>query len=548
MEMRGSETTILVVDDDSALQRLLAKWLENAGYRVRTAGSGRAAIEEIEADCPGILITDWEMPDIDGLELCRWIRGREMPRYIYSYLLTMRTGTTDIVKGLEAGADDFLKKPVDRNELLARMRSGTRVLDLETRLNESARRDSLTGLLTQRAFFDSFRQEWKRATRYGSPVSCVILDIDHFKRINDEHGHLVGDRAIRGTASWLMRNTRSSDVVSRFGGDEFCVLLAEATEAQAVQWAERARASLEESSASFTNEHVPFTASFGIAQRMDDTPAPDRLVDMADQAMLVAKQAGRNRVLGYQGLFGLEIRSPASTPTRLMKNVLARDAMTPVVAGLSADSPIGNAAEYLLNLRMSSAPVVDDASNLVGTLSEKGVLEALLADHGSGRTVRDVMSSNVVWYDELTPLLTIYEFLGRVSLRSVVIVRDRRPVGVISRGVILRWCINTLMSAGHASPSPPESGGSDRDAPGSPSAVEFAMDRTADAIVSEAARIRNSLRDESRTSVPCVIGGASRLQELISDLLGAVHSLQGIGDGSIERRSLSTTVMVDAMG
>src|SRR5262245_33476056 len=149
--MQAADATILIVDDDPTLQRLLAKWLENAGHRVRAVGNARAAMEEIESACPGVLITDWDMPDMDGLDLCRWLRSQELPRYIYTFLLTVRTGTNDIIRGLEAGADDFLKKPVDRHELLARLRSGARVLELEMRLSENARRDTLTGLLTQRA-------------------------------------------------------------------------------------------------------------------------------------------------------------------------------------------------------------------------------------------------------------------------------------------------------------------------------------------------------------------------------------------------------------
>src|SRR4029079_3776877 len=126
-----------------------------------------------------------------------------------------------------------LKKPVDRHELLARLRSGARVLELEMRLSENARRDTLTGLLTQRAFFETLHQEWHRSRRYGSPLSCVMLDIDFFKRINDSQGHAIGDRAIQNVATWLQCNMRQSDVASRFGGEEFCVMLPETNEQQA---------------------------------------------------------------------------------------------------------------------------------------------------------------------------------------------------------------------------------------------------------------------------------------------------------------------------
>jgi PleD family two-component response regulator len=194
---------VLLVDDDPAMLRLLAKWLEAEGYQVLRAGDGRMAAELIEAERPRLLVTDWEMPNLDGLELCRWVRSQNFGHYIYTVFLTVRSDSTDMLKGLEAGADDFLKKPVDRNELLARIRAGSRVMELEQRLRLLANTDALTGLPTRRVLFDDVQREWGRAERYHNPLSCVMIDIDFFKRINDIHGHQAGDEVLRAVGHEL---------------------------------------------------------------------------------------------------------------------------------------------------------------------------------------------------------------------------------------------------------------------------------------------------------------------------------------------------------
>ncbi|MFT5526415.1 MAG: DNA-binding response OmpR family regulator, partial [Pirellulaceae bacterium] len=154
MGMAIDAPKLLIVDDDPVMTRLLSKWLEKAGYDVRCVYNGRDAISAIEDECPHVLITDWEMPVMDGLELCSWLREQQLPHYVYTLFVTARCCTEDMLKGLHAGADDFLKKPIDKCELLARIQSGRRVIDLERRLSQLAKYDSLTGLATQGTFFD----------------------------------------------------------------------------------------------------------------------------------------------------------------------------------------------------------------------------------------------------------------------------------------------------------------------------------------------------------------------------------------------------------
>ena len=240
--MTPANYRVLLVDDDPAMLRILSKWLAKAGYPVRTAADGQEALDAIELECPDFLVTDWEMPRLDGLELCRQVGEMLLPHYVYIIFLTVRTGAKEMIAGLEHGADDFLTKPVTEGELLARMRSSSRVLELERRLSVMAHTDSLTGLLTQRSFYESLEKEWHRAKRFHLPLSCVMMDLDFFKQVNDVHGHQVGDSVLKFVAELLVDNCRASDTVSRYGGEEFCTMLPETSESEAVVWAERAGA------------------------------------------------------------------------------------------------------------------------------------------------------------------------------------------------------------------------------------------------------------------------------------------------------------------
>jgi diguanylate cyclase (GGDEF)-like protein len=512
--MPESEVQVLLADDDPAMLRLLAKWLESAGYRVRCARDGYEAMAAIDEECPQFLVTDWEMPEMDGLELCRWLRGRDLPCYVYTIILTVRSGSHDMVRGLESGADDFLKKPVDRGELLARMRAGIRVLELESRLSLLARSDPLTGLPTQRTLFEQGNREWQRAKRYHFPISCAMIDIDFFKRVNDTYGHAVGDEVIRRVAKVLADNCRASDLISRYGGEEFCALLPETSEKNAALWAERVREVIAATDVSVDRNSVRVTISVGVSQMLDDIESMEALVDMADQALLVAKQSGRDRVVAYQsiGQFA-QLRLAAKSPGLLFSGLPARSVMTHTVASLRQNDPVGRAARYFLRYRFNAAPVVDDDGKLVGILAEKDVMAIMLWPNWWATRISDIMKRNVVAYDEETPVLSIYEFLCRVAIRSVVIVNDGRPTGMISRGSLLRWFVNSLSydrsSTEEAAPA------CDISLP--PPRQRLAA--TARSLADAAAHLELDLCNDEVDVVPCVVGGASRLQELTNDLL-----------------------------
>jgi two-component system, cell cycle response regulator len=455
--MTPANYRVLLVDDDPAMLRLLSRWLEKAGYLVRTAADGQEALEAVELECPDFLVTDWEMPRVNGLDLCRRVREMLLPHYVYIIFLTVRTGTAEMIIGLENGADDFLTKPVAEGELLARMRSSSRVLELERRLSLMAHTDFLTGLLTQRTFYECLEKEWHRSRRNGAPMSCAMMDLDYFKHINDVYGHPTGDSALKFVAELLLDNCRASDTVCRYGGEEFCVLLPETPERDAAIWADRTRVRLAALRIPAGLQDLRITGSFGVAQCRDDTQTSEELVDLADQALLCAKRLGRDRVVRYASLAdAAEAELPqAGQRDAVFENVRARDVMTPLLACLQDSDTIDTAVQFFFQSGVSSAPVLDADRAMAGFLSEKDLMAAMISPDCWQRPLSSAMRSNVICYEEDTPIRVVYEFLSRVSIRGVVITKDGRPTGSISRGSLLRWFYNWSVGKGPAATAAP---------------------------------------------------------------------------------------------
>jgi len=523
---------VLLVDDDPAMLRLLARWLERAGYRVGQAADGRQALEAIEAQCPDFLVTDWEMPHVDGLELCRRVRQLDLPHYIYVLFLTVRSTRDETVAGLEVGADDFLTKPVHQAELLARMRAGSRVLELERRLSKIAHTDLLTGLVTRRTFFPILDKEWKRAKRHHRPVSCAMIDIDFFKRINDLHGHFAGDYVLKTVAEMLQADCRCTDVVCRYGGEEFCALLPETRELQAAQWAERVRRHIAATPVRLGEKEIRITCSLGTAQNHDDTQTCEQLIDQADQALLCAKRSGRDRVVSFESLADsgeLQLKDRGQRRD-LFQGIAARHVMTPVVVCLREDETIGQAAEFFLRSRINSTPVADCRGQLSGILSEKDLLAALVSLECWNRPIREVMKPNVICYEGETPIRTIYEFLCRVSVRRVVIVDQGRPTGTISRGTLLRWFRNLVFSKGLLDDALLREGQAETD----PYRSKQRLAETSRNLAAQVAQLERHLGEDVEDLAPHVVGGVTRMQELLDDLLAYSRYASGPPNASLQ--------------
>lgn len=297
----------LVVDDDPAMLRIVSKVLETAGYEVVRATNGLEAIEALRHDLPCFVITDWEMPVLDGAEFCRMIRQEKLPHYVYIVMLT-GSYADRLVEGLASGADDFVTKPVKAQELLARMQAGARVLKLEDRLRLLASRDPLTELPNRRTFFELFEHEWRRSRRAGYPLSCAMIDVDFFKKVNDNYGHLVGDAVLKWVSRMLLGVCRESDCICRYGGEEFAVVLPDTNEQGALMWGERCRLAVARAAFVSDGTTVPITVSVGVAQREDSLDTAEKLLDLADRALLAAKRQGRNQVVALGSLERSEIQ------------------------------------------------------------------------------------------------------------------------------------------------------------------------------------------------------------------------------------------------
>ena len=227
-----------------------------------------------------------------------------LPHYVFILFLTVKAEAKETIAGLDNGADGILVKPVSEEEMLARLRSGGRILKLERRLGQLACVDSLTGLLTQRAFYRYLDTEWHRSRRFRFPLSCVMLDLDYFKQVNDVYGHPAGDSVLKLVAELLIDNSRACDTVCRYGGDEFCAMLPQTAEANAAVWAERTRTRLAALLMPVAGRHLRITASFGVAEVSGAARSSAQIVDLADQALLWAKSAGRDRTVRYTALAG----------------------------------------------------------------------------------------------------------------------------------------------------------------------------------------------------------------------------------------------------
>jgi len=306
---QGSSTpdTVLVAEDDRIFRHILESWLRKWKYRVTSLENGLDAWRVLQQDdSPQMAILDWMMPGLDGVELCRRIRKQSRGPYKYVLLLTATAGKEDIVAGLEAGADDYLIKPFDVNELRARMRAGKRILELQsdlmkahTELQFKAAHDPLTGLWNRGAIMDLLHRETQRSLRVGEPLGVVMADVDHFKIINDSYGHQAGDAVLGEVSRRLLASVRNYDYVGRYGGEEFLILLTACTPSDLGVTAERMRAYVSEKPIETDAGPIGVTISIGLAAQPGASLTLSRgedLVRAADSALYNAKANGRNRV------------------------------------------------------------------------------------------------------------------------------------------------------------------------------------------------------------------------------------------------------------
>ena len=292
---------VLIAEDEPVSRRLLELLLKKWGYEVIVTHDGNQAWEMLQkiGSANLVVILDWMMPGIKGIELCQRIRRRERPEYIYIILLTGKGSKKDVITGLKAGADDYVIKPFDKEELKCRVNIGRRIIELERRILELASTDFLTKVLNRRAFINRMEEEIQRARRKEAPLSLVMADIDYFKKINDSYGHQAGDIVLQRFAKQLSSSLRKYDLVGRYGGEEFVICLPGTDSLPARSVAERIRKKVEKMRIELPDSShlIQVTASFGVASlSMASEPIIDSLTNLADEAMYQAKLRGRNRV------------------------------------------------------------------------------------------------------------------------------------------------------------------------------------------------------------------------------------------------------------
>jgi two-component system cell cycle response regulator len=298
----AQELQILIVDDSAVSRKLVEHALEGNSYSLMFAKSGSEALELFARHLPAIVISDWMMPDLSGLDLCLRLRSDVHPGYTYIILLTSIAEKDNVVKGLAAGADDYLTKPFDPGELLARIGVGRRIIDLHRQidaknklLEEMAHSDSLTGLPNRRAIEEWGARQLRAAIRHGFPYWVVLADLDSFKTINDTYGHPGGDAMLQKFADILKTVIRASDICGRLGGDEFLMVITHVEGDALYKTIEGFREKLAAEQFELGFEKVSITASFGIAglrgkENIDFTT----LLRRADKALYEAKRDGRN--------------------------------------------------------------------------------------------------------------------------------------------------------------------------------------------------------------------------------------------------------------
>jgi len=289
---------VLIVDNEEVNLYALRMVLQSRGYHVLSASNGPEGLRMAAENLPDAILLDIQMPVMDGYEVCRRLKGDPRTTMIPVVFLTARhTDQQEIVRGLELGANDYITKPFNNEELLARVAVMVRVRTAEDKVRTLSQTDDLTGMYNRRYLQQRLEEEFARARRYGQTLACILLDIDHFKMINDTHGHAAGDEALRQVAATIRSHVRKSDLAVRYGGEEFLLVLFENDRAGAVRVAERIRADVERRGVIWKDETLRLTISSGVALYPDEgITGPDELIARADHALYSAKSSGRNVV------------------------------------------------------------------------------------------------------------------------------------------------------------------------------------------------------------------------------------------------------------
>ena len=297
---------VLIAEDDEITQLILENLLKREGYKTFCAKNGKEAWEIFQKEKINMAIIDWLMPEIDGLELCKKIREAKISRYVYILFLTVREKREDAIKAFDAGADDYVTKPFDPHELLSRIKTGARIVEVDKQLREIQKRleslsltDELTGVLNRRGILKRLKEELNRAKREGKSFAVILLDIDNFKKINDVFGHDAGDKVLIETTNRIINNIRPYDLVGRYGGDEFLIGInvKKGDKDLAYKIAKRFFKAISEKSFKIGDKKINLTVSMGINFVKNPSDELQKIIKNADNFLLKAKERGKNKIV-----------------------------------------------------------------------------------------------------------------------------------------------------------------------------------------------------------------------------------------------------------
>lgn len=308
---------VLIADDSIVSRRMLEATVKKWGYEPVVAADGQEAWAILQKpDAPQLAILDWMMPSLTGVELCRLVRQQQREAYTYILLLTSKNQREDLIEGMTAGADDYITKPFNHHELQVRIRAGRRIVELQAELlrtqaalREQATHDALTKIFNRHTIFEVLEKELRRSDRENLPIGLVMLDIDHFKIVNDTYGHIAGDAVLRESARRIKSAIRSYDSVGRYGGEEFLVILPGCDEACTRSQSERIRKALASEAMPIHDENatdtsLALTASLGCTTALPGLKiSAETLLQIADESLYEAKRNGRNRVV-FRSILG----------------------------------------------------------------------------------------------------------------------------------------------------------------------------------------------------------------------------------------------------
>ncbi len=429
--MNSRPFRLLVVADDRKILRRLSRFLKVFGFLVDPVADGRQARAVYEAHPPDFLIVDGDSP---AMQHCRSLFSENRNGYTYSFLLVRDMHMEGLTEALRAGVDDFLAKPLVYGELLARLRSGARVLEYERRMREQSAIDLTTSLLSRSAFQDRLQSELDGDGK--KILSCVLLDLDFFDNINRLYGFGSGDEVLRAIADHLKSMAGECKYLASFGSGRFAAMLPDTSDARALAWAESVREAISRLEVPVAHETIALTGSLGVSSSLNDGTAAKAVIELAEEAVVGAKASGRNCVARC-GQFDGETREweDLATQGRLFDNTVARDVMISCPLVACGDDDLQRVAELLDQTRLSDIPVVDAHGKVVGLFNRDRLPGQMSRSSTWRKKVKDVMDRDAPMVGEDTSFNDLMDFFtsGDDAQYVAIVVRHDQPLGMVFR-------------------------------------------------------------------------------------------------------------------